>query len=56
MDRVPLHFGNLLQPRNSPDLPWRITIGEPHSWQIWSVITAAFRSPRSGRVYLHVFG
>src|SRR5687768_2013052 len=56
IERVPRHFGNLLQPRNSPERPWRITIGSPHSWQISSVGWAGLRSPRSGRVYLHSFG
>src|SRR5258705_8225018 len=56
IDLVPRHFGNLLQPRNSPERPCRMTIISPHSWQISLVGCAGLRSPRSGLVYLHSFG
>ena len=31
IERVPRHFGKVLQPRNWPLRPWRTTIGAPHT-------------------------
>src|SRR5690242_12923096 len=56
MERVPRHFGKVLHPRNSPLLPWRMTIGSPHKWHLYSVRRGFAFSPLMGRVYLHFFG
>src|ERR687889_768815 len=55
-ERVPRHLGKREQPRKSPERPWRLSIIAPHSWQVYSVGSAAFFAPASGRVYLHFFG